>query len=497
MKNRKVNAKLLWMQFEDVLAPALGLDATFPFPLQRLTLTTPAGTPGNADIVVTSPSGSTTAPRGFTFLQTEQVNKLTGFYKFLLYDKTRNRLSLSAIDHVDIFDLALNAFVGSIQPPGGPPPNSGMRGLALAPDGSQLVAADFGAQSIYLFNPDTASGTATFVGGIPGYANSGPSRVAATSAKTIFVGMSAEGGTQTGCSNCLAQMDVSAFPPTIAPATQPEVSFLTGSPLLQSDGSGDNVYFSFSSAPGGPIATWSSANPAQFQTFTANASTMDVAVAPDGNVFAVRENSQTSIRSSSLNLFGISSAPELEHIPGRTEVPGAAMHPSGALLYVPFLTGPAPTLPPAINVTGGIDIRDSRTGALRLRIFLPEPFAMLSSDVDGQHGSFLSVDENGQRLFALTSSGVTVLQLAAVPLGIGSLNPANGPSAGGTSVTLRGSGFQYGTRVTLGGRSVVVSVKDMNTLSFSTPALPSGAQQIVLTDPNGESVSLDSAFTAN
>jgi len=41
--------------------------------------------------------------------------------------------------------------------------------------------------------------------------------------------MSVEGGTQSGCSACLAQMDVSAFPPTIAPATQPEISFLTGS----------------------------------------------------------------------------------------------------------------------------------------------------------------------------------------------------------------------------------------------------------------------------
>jgi hypothetical protein len=67
-------------------------------------------------------------------------------------------------------------------------------------------------------------GSSSFVGGIPGYANSGPSRLAATSAQTAFVGMSAEGGTQ-GCSACLAQMDVNAFPPTVMPATRPEVSF--------------------------------------------------------------------------------------------------------------------------------------------------------------------------------------------------------------------------------------------------------------------------------
>jgi len=188
---------------------------------------------------------------------------------------------------------------------------------------------------------------------------------------------------------------------------------------------------------------------------------------------------------------------QLENIPGRTEVPGAAMHPSGALLYVPFLTGPAPTLPPATGATGGVDILDARSGALRLRIFLPEPLAMLSTDVDAQHGSFLAIDENGQRIFALTTSGLTVVQLASVPLGIGSLNPANGSSSGGTSVVLRGSGFQVGTKVSLGGKNVSVTFKDMNTLTFTVPALSPGSQQLLIANPNGETAGLDAAFIAN
>jgi len=122
---------------------------------------------------------------------------------------------------------------------------------------------------------------------------------------------------------------------------------------------------------------------------------------------------------------------------------------------------------------------------------------MLSTDTDGQHGSFLTIDENGQRLFALTSSGLSVLQLASVPLGIGSLLPANGPAAGGTSVTIRGSGFQSATTLTLGGKVVSVTFKDMNTLTFTTPSFAAGAQRLVVTNPNGESASLDAAFTAN
>ena len=76
--------------------------------------------------------------------------------------------------------------------------------------------------------------------------------------------------------------------------------------------------------------------------------------------------------------------------------------------------GPPPAAPPATGIHGGIDIRDAHNGQLRLRVYLPEPFAMLNADVDGLHGGFLTTDENGQRLFALTTSGLTILQLADV-----------------------------------------------------------------------------------
>jgi hypothetical protein len=110
--------------------------------------------------------------------------------------------------------------------------------------------------------------------------------------------------------------------------------------------------------------------------------------------------------------------------------------------------------------------------------------------------NFSDVDENGQRLFALASSGLTVVQLSGVPLGIGTVSPTAGPSAGGTSLTIRGSGFQSGTKATLGGKALTVIFKDQNTLTFVTPALTSGAQQLVLSNPDGESVSLDAAFVA-
>jgi len=71
----------------------------------------------------------------------------------------------------------------------GPPPNADLRGLALPPDHSQPVVADFGA-SVYFINPDggACNGARVLVGGVAGYLGSRPSRVAATSAQTVFIG---------------------------------------------------------------------------------------------------------------------------------------------------------------------------------------------------------------------------------------------------------------------------------------------------------------------
>lgn len=480
------------------IASSLGLDPTYPFPIERITLQTPPGTSGRVDVLVTSAAGSVTNSKAFQFLQNVQTFSKPGFFRFLQYDQMRQLLYVSNNDHVDVFDLVAGQFHASgLDPPGGPPPDAAIRGMSLTPDSSQLVVADFGAQSVYLIDPDTGAGSAVPVGGVPGFLNSGPARVAATSTQTAFVGLSGEGGSSGGCSACLGQMDLTTNPPTIQPAPQPEVTSLTGSPLVQGNAAGDHVFLSFASAPGGPVAAWDAAAPDQFTTSTANASTMDLGTAADGTMFALQANGATEIRGPDLSLEAAPVAAELAQIPGRVAVQGLTLHPSGALVYQPFLTG----VPGSAGVQGGIDIVDARSGALRLRIFLPQ---QLLTDIDGLHGDFLTTDENGQRLFAITSSdgsaqnaAITVITLANVPLGIGTLSPATGAAAGGTTVTIRGSGFLTGATVTLGGKACTVTFKDMNTLTIVTPAVSAGPQQMVITNPDGETVSLDAAFTAN
>ncbi len=162
-----------------------------------------------------------------------------------------------------------------------------------------------------------------------------------------------------------------------------------------------------------------------------------------------------------------------------------------------FLTGPAPATAPFTGLQGGVDILDAHTGRLLLRVILPEPFAMLSADVDGLHGRFLAIDENGRRIFALTASGLTIVQLARVPLGIGTIAPVSGSSSSRATLTIRGSGFKAGVTATIGGKSAAVTLVDMNTLKIVTPALNPGKYGIVITNSDGEAASLDASFIAN
>ena len=55
-------------------------------------------------------------------------------------------------------------------------------------------------------------------------------------------------------------------------------------------------------------------------------------------------------------------------------------------------------------------------------------------------------------------------------LRIDSLSPATGPTAGGTTVTLRGAGFDSGAVVLFGGSSVTATFVDEGTLTVTTPA---------------------------
>ena len=82
------------------------------------------------------------------------------------------------------------------------------------------------------------------------------------------------------------------------------------------------------------------------------------------------------------------------------------------------------------------------------------------------------------------------------PPTVNSVSPNNGPTAGGTAVTITGANFASGVTVTFGGTPATnVVVVNSTTITATTPAGGAGAVAITVTNPGGQSGSLGSAFT--
>ncbi|MCE0539506.1 IPT/TIG domain-containing protein [Kineosporia rhizophila] len=67
------------------------------------------------------------------------------------------------------------------------------------------------------------------------------------------------------------------------------------------------------------------------------------------------------------------------------------------------------------------------------------------------------------------------------------LDPSVGPIAGGTRVTITGTGFTGATAVSFGGTSVTPTVSSNTSLTVTTPAHAAGTVDITVTGPNGTS----------
>ena len=88
-----------------------------------------------------------------------------------------------------------------------------------------------------------------------------------------------------------------------------------------------------------------------------------------------------------------------------------------------------------------------------------------------------------------------ILTINAAPPTLASVAPANGPDAGGTSVTLTGSGFTGTTAVTFGGTAATSFTVNSNTsITATTPAHAAGTVAVAITAPGGNAT-LPGAFT--
>lgn len=131
-------------------------DTPYELSLQHLQVTLPAGSPGAQDITISTPTGTSTITKGFHVLESVEDYATADTLLDVLYDSSRQQLYLSAGNHIDVFSLTTNSFLPPITPPsvGG---SRQLEGLALTPDGSDLLVANSSDNSVAIVNPDSPS----------------------------------------------------------------------------------------------------------------------------------------------------------------------------------------------------------------------------------------------------------------------------------------------------------------------------------------------------
>lgn len=429
----------------------------------------PPGAVGPADVTVTSTAGTFTLKEGLTYLP--GVKDFASGDKFtnILYDSKRNRVYLSAGNKIDVFDASSNNYLSPINPPS-VSTSPLFQGLALTPDGSDLLVTNFSDLSLEIINPDNPT-SAKEVPLIPGATpvGLGGSDVAATSTNQAIIELSGQTGGPCSSFGEVYVVDLGTLAVTPLNLAAP-ACLLPNRAQMSSTSSGDKVLLAINE---GGAYLWE-AKTNQWTSWGGVVNNNGTA-SGDGYWFAsdytsldsqLIEHTQSQIPEYFADFF-------LQGPQGA--VAGEKLNASGSLLYQPLLQG--------------VDVIDINSGAWQRRVTLTEQVQFVQNA--------MALDEAGNRLFLITDKGLTVLQMDSPPLSIGYLNPANGSAAGGTAVTIRGSGFQPSATVTFGGIAATTTFIDASTLQVTTPPLPVGGVRVTVSNPGLSSYSLDAAFQAN
>jgi len=457
---------------------ASGQPNNYPFPATKLTFSAPAGITGPADISLVTPSGTTTIKDGFRYSQSVQdyPAPVSGtVYHSLLFNPKLNELYLSAGDHVDVFSAASMSFGSSLSSAA----LSGkiFGGLAISPDGNTLYVTDTTDGSLLIADPKNLSAGVTAIPIAPASIQNnclyGPVFVAVTSNSKAYVTYDT-----TYSANCAPGF---SFPtsylvdlPTHAVSTPSFNRTNCGGNTVTSR-DGNELAFSPVGGYGSfcvydvPSATAHDLDSGgQYGTFYPNG----LAVSGDGTRVAFEQglNNSWVVANALGNVVSFAHASPLFALRDLA-LTTMKLTDSGGLLYVLY--------------PNNLDIFDTSHGTLQRRLSLTETAkAQLDS---------LAVDLYGERAYVLTDNGLTVITLDVVPLSVSTLLPSAGPV--GTSVTVRGNGFDSQTTASLNGITAPVNLIDANTLTLTIPAGVSGMLKLTLSNPDGQNYTLEGAFS--
>jgi hypothetical protein len=444
------------------------------YPYHLLEVITPSGAPGEADVTISTPAGATTAPRAFAYLKTSTVVPYGGELATPTYDWLRGRVYFSdpPAAKVVALDIATRQFLPITFSAGAVAGRS-----SLTPDGSKLVVANEGERSISVFNPDLPQSSAK-VEVIQNGQNSNffIYGLATTALNKAFV-VPLDKSYSASCRMPVMQVDLS----TLQVTQNSFPACLYDPPHLSSSRDGTKVFMVGRSNSGGPVRVWHAGTdsfserqlPSSFQGFRS-----DVAASADGNMIV----GDLDVIDSELKLRNRLYRPSsFFYVDPFTFERGMRLNASGSLAYVP-------------REHGYVDQHNARTGELLRRIKMPAEFYV--SPALGAHDDppVMTVDDSGRTIYGVSQAGAMVVELADVPLALGSISPPVDEPVGGRVSTIRGSGFRPDTVASFGGEDLDTVFVDENTLQVTTLAHPPGQVSVSVRNPNGDSATMHAEF---
>ncbi len=437
------------------------------YPLDVLQVTAPAGSPGPADVIVTTSTGSATSSGGLQYLASAQVYPMSGALSSICYDQPRQRLYVSNSDHnrAEIFDLNSQTYLSPV------PVGNSPTFLTLTPDGTELAVLNSTDDTVSVIDPAQMKVNSTYAAYTSqDQANCTSNFPSANGLATILPHRAAVVGACGPMPIHIMNLDSGSLSCAGITGCDSTGTHLNSIPVVEA---------AASTPDGSEVFLTSGLNQVAILDVLRNTLTTGLGLKSQGPNAAA--NSDGNVFASTLGIYNPNGVPmnlvsEIGYLSVLNEGElggGEAFNPSGSLLYMP---------------STGVDIFDVHRGRLALRVALPEQLYSLRN-------STIAVDESGSKIFIISRSGITIVQLSNVPLSIGAVNPASGIA--GTTVTIRGSGFESATTLSFAGTAVPVTFVDTLTLKATVPSVPTGPVRLTVKNPDGHQYSLDAAFTLN
>jgi hypothetical protein len=446
------------------------------FPATFLNFIVPPGSPGFADIDVSTSAGTGTLAKGFFYARSVKDYPSSDKFTAVLADTKRQRVYLAAKNQVDVFSTSSDQYTAPIYPAAQGTAKQ-FSGLALTPDGSQLLVTDLLDGSLAAINPDAPSSSFVIPIAPVDYSTNncakGPMYVAGTSDHRAFV--------TTGSLPALScppdgilyianlQNRTAARPPYLNNRCYLGSAPMPFTDALSVDASDDGSYVAIGASALNPGCVYSVAQ----NSYSPVSAVMGfgVAIAGDANVVG----SSDSFSDISGNSLG-SIAQPLAFYPQNSVNPAVRLYRpvlnnSGSLYYIAYP-----------NYFEVIDVLHER---LLMRFSLTETVQATASPI--------AIDSGGRHVYLITNKGLTIVDLGEAPLAIGHLSQQT--AGAGTQVTVRGSGFDTSVTATVGGEPAAVIVTDENTMTLTIPSAASGPEDIVLLRGDGATYTYEDGVT--